>query len=127
MSANEKYDAINPELSEWLRRLVVIRQENIHLKNQLADVVAKIIDLSKLDGIEDMQNRLLNKDIIIDLIRQDIAHQRTFFKENEQLTDSDESLFMARQKKLAKDIKKLEVEFYQLKNQFAKFLEQLIN
>jgi hypothetical protein len=92
----------------WLRALDIIQQENIELKNQLAEMMKHDIEIKALEKAEYYQNEFLNKDTVIALLRHDIIKQ----------TNTEPN----KQDKLRKDMDMMSKEFRRLKLEFNNYL-----
>jgi hypothetical protein len=106
------------ELETWLRTLNYMQQENVYLKNRLADLIKNGMEDTLLEQVEYFQNQFLNKDAIILLLRQDIAHES---KLDGTLTESKN---VKKHDKLSKDMEMMEKEFSRLKFDFNNYLSQ---
>jgi hypothetical protein len=104
------------ELDTWLRTLNYIQQENIHLKNRLAEIIRNGMDDTLLEKVEYFQNQFLNKDAITTLLRQDIASEREL---NGDLSNKKNQ---KKHEKLRKDVDMTESEFSRLKFDFNNYL-----
>lgn len=107
------------EQQKWLRTLDYLQQENIFLKNQLANIIKNDISSVSLEKAEYFQNEFLNKDAVIALIRYDIVKQN---KSNTSLDPETERKSVKRHEKLRSDIEKMEKEFSRLKHDFSVYL-----
>lgn len=106
------------ELDTWQRTLNYIQQENIYLKNRLAEIIKNGMDDTLLEQVEYFQNQFLNKDTVITLLRQDIATERNLNGElhnNKNLKKHD---------KLRNDMGMMESEFSRLKFDFNSYLSK---
>lgn len=104
------------EQQMWLRSLDYIQQENIHLKNRLAEMISQDIDPGALEQVEYFQNQFLNKDAIVAILRRDIAAEKelngqAYGKKN-----------LKRHYRLRQDIEMMEKEFSKLKFEFNEYL-----
>jgi hypothetical protein len=106
------------ELETWLRTLNYIQQENIHLKNRLAEIIKNGMDDTLLEQVEYFQNQFLNKDAITLLLRQDIAIERGL---NGDLSNKK---ILKKHDKLRKDMSMMESEFSRLKFDFNNYLSR---
>lgn len=61
------------ERDSWKRTLRFLEEENMCLKNRLADVVKDTVDENLLRKAEIFQNRFLNADDLFNLLRSDIV------------------------------------------------------
>ena len=109
MNDNYKY-----EIDRWLRTLSYIQQENISMKNRLAELTHSKINKHLLKDAEYYQTAFLNKDIIIAFLRQDIFEfQNDGFSEGKKIE---------RKTVLETDMRKMEQEFSKLKFDFNDFV-----
>lgn len=106
------------ELDTWQRTLNYIQQENIYLKNRLAEIIKNGMDDTLLDQVEYFQNQFLNKDAVITLLRQDIATERNL---NGELHNSKN---LKKHDKLRNDMGMMESEFSRLKFDFNCYLSK---
>jgi hypothetical protein len=68
-----KQNQLRYESDTWKRLLGFMTDENVHLKNRLADILKEDFSNVMLVEVEDFQNRFLKEDMIIRLLRSDIA------------------------------------------------------
>lgn len=102
---------LQEERYTWLHALDIIQQENIELKNQLAERMKNDIGRKALEKAEYYQNEFLNKDTIIILLRRDIIKQSS--SEPSKLD------------KLRKDMELMGKEFSRLKTEFNNYLARI--
>lgn len=122
---NSKKGHLKNERETWLRTLDYIQQENVFLKNHLADIIKNDIKPEMLEQVEYFQNQFLNKDAVIALLRYDIANQNKL-SENGVEHNGDFVKLQARQGKLRGDMEKMEREFSRLKFQFNSYLAETL-
>lgn len=113
------------ERETWLHRLDYIQQENILLKNSLADITKMEIDARALEKIEYFQNQFLEKDALITFLRRDIAEQNRLL-DDAQVSESAHNKFLYRQDRLRSDIERAEKELSGLKHQFNLYMSQML-
>lgn len=106
------------ELETWHRTLNYIQQENIYLKNRLADLIKNGMDDALLEQVEYFQNQFLNKDAVIALLRRDIARENQLDGELAEIKNH------PKHNKLRKDMEMMEQEFNRLKFDFNNYLSQ---
>lgn len=113
------------ETDNWLQALTAFQQENIVLKNRLAEVIRKCADDTILERLEYFQNNFLNKDMIISILRYDIAAFRKMQENPEygQLPELQKKLAESRNK-LRRDIVKMNNEFTRLRTEFNVYLHE---
>lgn len=111
------------ESDEWKRTLELLLLENAYLKNRLAEIVnVSNGTLPFLEKAEDYQNRFMQKDEVINLMRQDITE---FDRQLAACGPDDKDLLSSIQKKqqaLRKELLLLESTFSVLKVQFRDML-----
>ena len=66
------------ENEEWKRLLNFMVDENIHLKHRLTEILRHVSDPAFLEQAEEFQSRFLKKDMLISLLRDDIAEKESF-------------------------------------------------
>lgn len=121
---NSKKWHLKKERETWIRTLDYIQQENVFLKNYLADIIKDDIKPDMLEQAEYFQNQFINKDAVIALLRYDIANQN---KLSEIGADNGEfAKIQSRQIKLRADMEKMEREFSKLKFQFNTYIAEAL-
>lgn len=60
------------ESAAWKRELGFMKEENVHLKNRLAEILKGRIDKNLLKEAESFQNSFVSDDDIINLLRHDV-------------------------------------------------------
>ncbi|MBS1687715.1 MAG: hypothetical protein JSS96_03260 [Bacteroidetes bacterium] len=122
---NSKKGYLKNERETWLRTLDYIQQENVFLKNHLADIIKNDIKPEMLEQVEYFQNQFINKDAVIALLRYDIANQNKL-SENGTEHNGDFVKLQAKQGKLRGDMEKMEREFSRLKFQFNTYIAETL-
>lgn len=108
------------EHKTWSRLLEFFKQENIFLKNRLAEVLDQRTDNDFLALAEHFQNRFIIKDEYIDELRHDINSQENSLSVKDEFLIDNE--LARRQQKLRNEMEYFEKNFNQLKNEFNKYL-----
>jgi len=111
------------ESDGWKRTLELLLLENAYLKNKLAEIVnVSSTTLRFLEKAEDYQNRFMQKDEVINLMRQDIHEFDRLLAACG--ADDKEMLKSVQQKqqRLRKELLMLESTYSQLKAQFRDML-----
>ena len=104
---------IKVEREQWLQTLEHMLQDNIYMKNKLAEIIKEDISAASLERAEYFHNELLNKDAIVALLRYDIIHQSRI-----SVTDVNENAVSQKHEKLRSDMQMMEAEFGRLLNEF---------
>ncbi|MBS1589320.1 MAG: hypothetical protein JST52_06860 [Bacteroidetes bacterium] len=110
------------ELQSWLKKLDLLQQENILLKNKIADIAKQDVNRMALERVEYYLNSFIEKDTVLALLRHEVAEEirrvgRFGHTESAQMTSQ-------RQTPLRNDIAKMEYEFYKLKGDFNTYIQQ---
>jgi len=112
------------EQEAWQHTLDYILLQNIDLKNSLSRIDEQVIDTGVLEQLEKFQNRFLEKDVLISLLRHDIISLEELLR-NEFSNEVQYLQIIHKHEGLKKDIQRLEVEFILLKSKFNLFLSGL--
>jgi hypothetical protein len=123
----EKFLQFKHECGTWIRTLEYLRQENIFLKNRLAEIVKTNIDSVFLKKLEEFQTKFLEKDTILLMLKQDITAQSDLLDNREDLAER--KLFqqsVPKQYQLRDDMKHMEREYNKLKFEFNEYLSEHI-
>ena len=124
---NKKYIQFKHENETWLRTLDYFQHENIYLKNRLAQIARTNINNSFLDDLEAYQNRFMDKDAVIAILRYDIALQNDLIEDSNTPVDTDvSSKIILKQNKLREDMQRMEKEFNRLKFDFNNYLSDVL-
>lgn len=108
------------EINSWLKKLDVLQQRNVSLKNKLTEVIKNDVDHAVLEHVEYFLNNFINKDAVFALLRYDIAEQlKAANKIDEGKTVE---ILDSKQKKLRQDILKMEQEFTKLELDFNDYI-----
>lgn len=114
------------ENNSWKRIIEFIRQENILVKNHLAEVISFSGDEQfSLEDVEFLLNNLLQIETAVGLIYKDIE---TFDKltNKESLIDGSHQKLIGLHNTIKRDIKNVEAEFKKLKNRVDNLLSDAL-
>lgn len=114
------------ESETWKRCLKYVQDENNFLKRRLSEVLKKDAIDDFLDKAEYFQNEFLSEDNILNVLRFSISElDKLVLRDDfEDVTFIRE--FLLNQKKLNKDIEKVENHFSHLKSEFNNFLYEVL-
>lgn len=120
-----KVNQLQIEINTWKRFLNFIMEENISLKNRLADILKNGFDRKLLDKLEDFQTKFIRQDEIVSLLRNEIAELDEYFNSNspdgiESILIDDKIDFLRNQ------ILNSEKHFFQLHFNFNTYLSENI-
>src|SRR5689334_17986371 len=110
------------ENNSWKRLLGFMMDENIHLKNRIAEILKNDVDKNLVEEIENFHNNFIRQDELIGLLRNDAAELdrlllREIFEDGKIIEQIDEQL-----KKLRNNISITEKQFNKLKLEFTNYL-----
>lgn len=119
-----KTEQFHHENKTWARLLEFFKQENYFMKNRLSEVLDHSVDKDFLALAEQFQNKFILKDEYIDELRHDIN------KQDQLLTNSSgvpvDNKLTKTQGKLRNEMEYFEKDFYNLKNEFNKYLHSVL-
>jgi hypothetical protein len=119
-----KLSQLKWENESWLRVINFLEQENVFLKNRLA-LAIKGIESEHMADIEQFQTMFLNHDTLFSILAQDIAnHKKALANAQKEITKLSQASLQ--QKKLRRDIDKLEKEFCSLRNKFNSYMANIV-
>ncbi len=121
------FKQLQHESDAWKRQLSFIKDENVHLKNRLSDVLREHFSDQLLEGIEIFQNSFVKEDEMIALIRNEIAEfdkllLREIFEDGNIAKE-----IGSRIHKLRNNISIAEKQFGKLKMAFHSYLSENLN
>ncbi len=120
---NNRYIQYKHENETWLRTLDYFQQENIYLKNRIAQIAKTNINNAFLADLENFQNRFVDKDAVISILRYDIAIQDDLIESIKNPNDAVVNhKIINNQNKLRDDMQQMEREFNRLKFDFNNYL-----
>jgi len=61
------------EIDTWKRLIGFMVEENVHLKNRISEILKNSFSKNLLEGLETYQGRFIKEDVLIGLIRNDVA------------------------------------------------------
>jgi hypothetical protein len=121
-----KLNQLQYESDTWKRFLAFMKDENVHLKNRLAEILKSSIDNNLLDDIENFYSGFLKEDELIDLLRIDVAEldrllAREIVEDGKLITRVDKKM-----KSLRNNIENAEQHFGRMKSEFISYLSENI-
>lgn len=122
MDLRKQFEQYRQEQAGWLRSLNFLLQENVFMKNRLAEAIRNDERSKLLEKAEYFQGVFLDKDAVLLLLRRDIYAQANLY---ESLNRGNGTEILADgQRKLRNDIAKMEKEFSSIKLYFNNFLSE---
>ena len=125
--AEPKIEQFRYESDTWKRNLEFIMEENITLKNRLANVLKAVsYDEDLLTAAEQYQNYFIREDETVHLLRRDIADLdkllvKEIFQDGHVIGE-----VLHKQKKLSIEMKNAIGEFNKLKFEFNNYLAEVL-
>jgi hypothetical protein len=109
------------DVREWLAVLDDLRQENIVFKNRLSEAVKESQSRPFIEEAENFQQRSIEKDQIIDLLRYDITNLLMKMRHKD-ITGGELPVLQQQANVLNSDIQKLASGFGQMQQSFDRYL-----
>lgn len=121
-----KLNQMHHEHQSWLRVVDFFEEENVYLKNRLAEVVYNNADKDFLALAERYQNLFIIKANFMEELRHDINEQedivkKAFVTPHKYLTSD----FFSQHIKLQHDTRFLEKDFAKIRNEFNKYISEM--
>ena len=113
------------EIQRWLRTLEFIKEENLLLKNRLAEMIHLKTGKHLIRQAEDFQNFFLNNDTIIAMLKNDVHKQERLLTKDILNDEAAAKKAMKGQQILRSDMDKLEKNFSKLNMDFNTFLDDV--
>lgn len=116
------------ETDTWKRSLSFIRDENIHLKNRLTEILKNGFDKRSLENLEYFQTRFIKEDERVGLIRDDVAAIDKIIQDH--LLDDDGQVVKETDDKLEtlrNNVLHAEKQFNQLKLEFTNYMLKMFS
>jgi regulator of replication initiation timing len=107
------------ELRKWQELLKSLRMENTQLKDRLSGAISREVSNDFVDKAELYQQRFIEKDQVIDILRLEVHYLLQKFSASENSAGNEQQYRV-----LEKDIEKLIAEFQQMALSFSSFLNQ---
>lgn len=114
-------EILKQEQEVWLKTLERLRLENLLLKNRLIEIIRKDISKDQLEKAEFFQGLFLDKDTVIALLRRDIARMTATAP-----MLPERNGYMTERNKLKEDVYRMEKEFSSVKDQFNRFVLEIV-
>ena len=120
-----KLKQLQYECATWKRSLGFMMEENIRLKNRIAEILKDNFDAGLLENIEMFQNNFINEDTRMSLLRDDVADlekllANQFFENEAKIKEAVDSKL----KKVRNNIIEAEKQFSGLKMSFNNYLSK---
>lgn len=124
--SERKLKQLRFESDSWKRLLGFIQDENVHLKNRVADILKNDFNKDKLEDVEYFQSRFIKKDEMIRLLQNEVTELDDLLLNQPNGNIEIIKDISRKQKRLGSNIKKSEKQFNKLKAEFNRFLTQNI-
>jgi hypothetical protein len=119
-----KLKQIQYESDTWKRLLLFMMDENIYLKNRISELLRNGVDKNLLTEVEAFQNRFIQEDELISLLRNDVAELDKIL-EMEKFEDGKLiNLAKVKGEKLRNNLVTAEKQLDNLKLEFNNFLSE---
>lgn len=121
-----KLKQIQYEFDTWKRTLEFIREENIHFKNRLSEILKDRFDRYLLEEADAFQSRFVKEDELIALLRNDIADLDKLLEREIPNDGKAVKVIGSKLKKIRNNLLIAEKRFVKLKSDFTSFLSENI-
>ena len=118
-----KLKQLQYECATWKRSLSFMMEENIRLKNRIAEILKDNFDTGLLENIETFQNNFINEDTRMSLLRDDVADLEKLLLHEPMETKTSEAI-EGKLKKVRNNIMEAEKQFSGLKLSFNNYLSK---
>lgn len=110
--------------TEALKRLLTfMMDENVYLKNRIAEILKNTFESTTLGKIEIFQNRFIMEDELVGLLRNDVAELDKLLRVQELIPDKAVIEDLSKKiRKLSYNMENTEGQFMRLKAEFNSFL-----
>ena len=115
---------LKKEISAWKTRLYLRMEENLVLKDMLADILKNNFDNSRLDQIEEFQNNFINEEQLTNDLRKEIVELQ---KQSSKILDDpvQKEGFDEKMKKFDEELKQSDLRFQSMVSSFLSFRNQI--
>ncbi|MGN6266484.1 MAG: hypothetical protein ACTHM5_12455 [Ginsengibacter sp.] len=123
-SSDSHIKKLRKEISAWRTRLYLRMEENLVLKDMLADILKNNFNHSHLDQIEEFQNNFINEEQVTNHLRKAIVElqkQSSKILDNSMLKDG----FDEKMKKFNEELKQSDLRFQSMVSSFLSFRNQI--
>jgi 2-phospho-L-lactate guanylyltransferase (CobY/MobA/RfbA family) len=121
---NLKLKQLKHETDTLKRMLSFMQEENIHLKNRLSDVLREKFDNKMLDDVEVFQNNFVKEDMVINLLKNELAETENSLQCGIIIDDRINKDFDTKIKKLRLNIDAAERDFAKITSDFNNYLSE---
>jgi hypothetical protein len=113
------------EIEIWKQSLNFRMEENVLLKNKLADILKNHFDQNSLEEIEEFQTKFIREDELINSLRRDVNNLDNLLYTKMFEDGKMEKLFDTKMEKLSKDITNSITRFRILQSAFDDFQHKI--
>jgi hypothetical protein len=123
-SSDSHIKKLRKEISDWKTRLCLRMEENLVLKDMLADILKNNFDHSHLDQIEEFQNNFINEEQVTNDLRKAIIELQ---KQSSKILDDpvQKEGFDEKMKKFDEELKQSDLRFQSMVSSFLSFRNQI--
>ena len=121
--SNSQIKKLRKDMSSWKSMLYLRMEENLLMKNMLADILKNNFDNNCLEQIEEFQNNFINEEQVTNALRKEISELQKLSS----ILPGDpiqEDQFDKKVSKFSHDLKKSDLHFQALVSSFLKFRHQ---
>lgn len=123
MIQSSVHEQLENEASDWKRMLAFFREENIHFKNQLIEILAGETDRELLDAAEFFQDAFLAQDQVLLFLSGELSQYCRLLAGTKENSDDLSEVKKSRER-LRNDIEKESEIYKKLQSEFALYLTE---
>lgn len=121
-----KLQQLRDENEASMRLLNFLLDENVHLKHRLANILKCRSDSAFLEHAEDFQSRFVKKDMLLSLLRHDVADFEASLCSNIHLNGQLDPEIEHQLKKIRHNVAQMERQFHKLRQDFNTYVTEEI-
>lgn len=118
-----KLKQLQYECATWKRSLSFMMEENVRLKNRISEILKDNFDNGLLENIESFQNKFVDEDTRMSLLRDDVAGLENLLLSDTPKKENNEAI-EKKLKKVRTNIIEAEKQFSGLKLSFNNYLSK---
>lgn len=122
MNENPKINQLQAEVNTWKRLLNFFSDENVCLKNRLAEILKNGFDRKLLEEFENFQTKFIKQDEMITFLRNDIAELNKLLLNEKLGIGVNENTIDRKLEHLRKNMANSEGRFFQLQLNFNTYI-----
>ncbi len=120
----KKLEQLKIEVDTWKRFIDFFREENVHLKNRLSNILKNKFDITLLEQMENFQSKFIKHDELIIFLKKDIAQLDKLLIIERSNENKSNDFLDHKFNKFRNNLVNSEKQFYQLQIDFNGYLAE---